>query len=60
VRAAFLGAIIAWSACVTGAAAETPFERQVLAALNAARTDPSAYAADLKRYRTYFHGKLLR
>ncbi len=42
------------------AAAETPFEQQVLAALNAARTDPAAYAAGLKQYRTYFHANLLR
>jgi len=41
-------------------AAETPFEHQVLVALNSARTDPAAYAAGLQQYRTYFHGKLLR
>jgi len=53
------GAIMALFACATAAAAQTPFERQVLVALNAARTDPAAYAAGLKRYRTYFHGKLV-
>lgn len=42
------------------AAAQTPFERDVLAALNAARADPAAYAAGLKNYRTYFHARLLR
>lgn len=59
-RARLLSAIIAWLASATAAAAETPFERQVLVALNAARADPAGYAADLKRYRTYFHGKLVR
>ena len=47
-------------AALTPGAAETPFELQVLTALNAARTDPAAYAAGLKRYRTYFHANLLR
>jgi len=41
------------------AAAETPFERQVLAALNGVRTDPASFARDLQQYRTYFHGTLL-
>jgi uncharacterized protein YkwD len=41
------------------AAAETPLEQQVLAALNAARTDPAAYAGGLKQYRTFFHANLL-
>lgn len=41
-------------------AADTPFERQVLAALNAARVDPAAYAGGLKLYRNYFHANLLR
>ena len=58
-RFALLGAISILSASVSPAAAETPFERQVLAALNAARTDPAAYAAGLRQYRTYFHAKLL-
>lgn len=42
------------------AAAQTPFERQVLDALNAARQDPAAYAASLRQYRTYFHANLVR
>jgi uncharacterized protein YkwD len=42
------------------ALAETPFERQVLAVLNAARTDPAAYARGLGQYRHYFHANLLR
>jgi len=58
-RLGVFGAMIALLACGTGAAAQTPFERQVLAALNAARTDPAAYVEGLRQYRTYFHGKLL-
>jgi hypothetical protein len=41
------------------AVAQTPFERQVLDALNQARTNPIAYAETLKRYRTYFHAKVV-
>jgi len=41
------------------AAAETPFEQQVLAALNGVRTDPASFARDLQQYRTYFRGTLL-
>jgi hypothetical protein len=40
-------------------AAQTPFERQVLDALNQARTDPAGYAEALKRYRGYFHEKVV-
>jgi uncharacterized protein YkwD len=40
--------------------AQTPFEREVLAALNAARTDPAAYAEGLRQYRGYFRDNLLR
>lgn len=58
-RFGVFGAVVAVSLCTATAAAETPFERQVLAALNAARTDPAAYAAGLKQYRTYFHAKLI-
>jgi uncharacterized protein YkwD len=54
------GALIGMCVVAAGATAETPFERQVLAALNAARTDPAAYAEGLKRYRTFFHANLLR
>ena len=54
------GALIALMAVSASAAAETPLEHQVLTALNAARTDPAAFAAGLKQYRTYFHAKLLR
>lgn len=54
------GAIMALLACATAVGAQAPFEQQVLVALNAARTDPAAYAAELKRYRTYFDGNLLR
>jgi uncharacterized protein YkwD len=49
--------------CIAGAAvpaaAQTPYEAQVLAALNAARTDPAAYAQGLRQYRTYIHGKMI-
>ena len=43
----------------SAAVAETPFEHQVLVALNAARTDPASYADDLRRYRAYFRGNIL-
>jgi uncharacterized protein YkwD len=43
----------------TEAVAQTPFERQVLDVLNQARTNPIAYAETLKRYRTYFHAKVV-
>lgn len=53
------GAAAAFS-CAASAGAETPFERQVLAALNAARANPAAYADGLRRYRAFFHANLLR
>lgn len=43
----------------TPVVAQTPFERQVLDLLNQARTNPAAYAETLKRYRTYFHAKIV-
>src|SRR6187402_935734 len=62
VRPGFCRAAVALALFGAGdrASAASPFEDQVLAALNAARTDPAAYAAGLKRYRTYFHANLLR
>jgi len=42
------------------ASAETPLERAVLAALNSARADPTAYARALEQYRGYFHANLVR
>jgi uncharacterized protein YkwD len=39
--------------------AQTPFERQVLEILNQARTNPTSYAETLKRYKTYFHDKIV-
>jgi uncharacterized protein YkwD len=59
-RFGLLGAMAVLSLCAATAAAETPFERQVLVALNAARADPAAYAASLRHYRTYFHANLLQ
>jgi len=41
------------------ASAETMFEQQVRAALNAARADPAGLACDLRDYRTYFDGRLV-
>ena len=58
-RFGILAMVMALLAGASAAAAETPFERQVLVALNAARTDPAAYAAGLRQYRTYFRGSLL-
>ena len=43
----------------TPLAAQTPFERQVLDALNFARTDPIGYAATLKRYRAMFRDNIV-
>src|SRR6187402_3157740 len=62
VRPGFCRAAVALALFGAGdrASAASPFEDQVLAALNAARTDPAAYASGLKQYRTYFHAKLLR
>jgi uncharacterized protein YkwD len=44
----------------TRASAQSGFEAQVLNALNAARTNPSAYAHGLQQYRGYFHANLVR
>ncbi len=61
-RLGVFGAVVlaSVSGVPTAVVAETPFEQQVLAALNAARTRPAAYADSLRQYRTYFHAKLLR
>jgi len=61
-RLGVLGAVVLVSlaAALNPAVAQTPFEQQVLAALNTARADPAAYAAGLKQYRTFFHANLLR
>jgi uncharacterized protein YkwD len=48
--------LLAWSA---PGSAETPFERQVLDALNRARADPAGYAASLRQYRGFFHANLV-
>jgi uncharacterized protein YkwD len=56
-----LGAVILMSvSAASKTTAATPFEQQVLAALNAARTDPAGYADGLKLYRTYFRDNVLR
>ena len=47
--------LAAGPACAAG-----DFERQVLAAVNAMRADPGAYAANLEHYRQYYHGRILR
>ena len=41
------------------ASAATAFEQQVLAELNSARANPTAYAKSLQQYRTYFHANLI-
>jgi uncharacterized protein YkwD len=58
-RLGVFGACAMLAALAAPLAAQTPFENQVLDALNAARSDPAAYARGLKQYRTYFHAKLL-
>lgn len=39
--------------------AQSPFEQQVLDALNLARTDPAAYAETLRQYRGFFHANIV-
>ncbi len=53
-------ALVSVSAAPRTAAAATPFEQEVLATLNAARTDPVGYAGSLKQYRAYFRDNRLR
>lgn len=43
----------------TQSQAQTPFEEQVLAELNALRRDPVAYVDALKRYREYYQANLI-
>lgn len=61
-RFGVLGTVVALSVMFAAnpLCAQTPFERQVLDALNQARTNPAAYAQGLRQYRTYFHANLLR
>jgi uncharacterized protein YkwD len=59
-RFGVVGAMAVLLAGASAAVAETPFEHQVLVALNAARTEPASFAEGLKRYRTYFRGRTLR
>jgi len=40
--------------------APSPLEREIVAELNFARTRPQAYAAQLRDYRRYFRGKIVR
>ena len=42
------------------APAQTIDDRKLLVELNAARSDPAAYARGLQQYRSYFHANLLR
>lgn len=42
------------------AAANPALERAILTEINRARTDPIGYAVDLKTYRRYFTGKVVR
>ncbi|WP_423603179.1 CAP domain-containing protein [Sphingomonas sp. MS122] len=44
----------------TPAAADSALEREIIAELNRARTDPRAYADRLAAYRRYFNGKIVR
>ena len=56
-RPAFLA--LSFTLLCTSIGAQTPFERQVLDALNFARTDPVGYAAFLKQYRSMFRGNVV-
>ena len=53
-----IGAALLLSAAVP-ARAQTPFEVQVLAELNAARRDPAGYVEQLRRYRGYYHANIV-
>ena len=55
-----LAAMLLPLAISANAAAETPFERQVLVLLNEARAQPQRYAEELRQYRGYFHANLVR
>jgi uncharacterized protein YkwD len=59
-RSGLLGAVLLAVMVPSGAPAETPFEREVLASLNFARANPGAYARGLDHYRTYFRANLVR
>lgn len=54
-----VAAVVTGFACPV-AAQMTAFERQVLAEINLARTDPSGYARHIERQLRYFDGNLLR
>ena len=53
-------AALAVAGLSTPARSQTPLEAQVLSALNAARTNPAAYAETLKEFRGFFHANLIR
>lgn len=59
-RFAMLSCLIAAVFSASAAHAETPLERAVLVELNAARTNPEAYAAGLRTYRRYFRENMVR
>ena len=46
-------------AAAPGRPPSTPVEAGVLAEINVARADPAAYARGLRRFRAYYHGKLV-
>jgi len=52
--------LVALALLPVSAPTQVPSEPQVLDALNAARADPAGLARDLRAYRTYFHGHLVR
>lgn len=52
--------VIGTGAVPGGAAAQAGFDRDVLAAINQARTQPRQLASELRRYRTTFDGKVAR
>jgi uncharacterized protein YkwD len=58
-RIGIFGGIVASLSAWAPAHAQTSFERQVLEALNTARSNPAAYAQQLREYRGYFHANLL-
>lgn len=52
--------LVALSVLASPAAANSALERQIIAELNRARTDPDGYADRLAVYRRYFDGKVVR
>jgi uncharacterized protein YkwD len=51
--------LAALPALATAATAQPPAEAGIVAEINRARADPAAYARELRRYRTYYRGRVV-